>query len=1219
MFSKKTSKILRLLIVVFSLFLMFSLKAFAATAYEVTKSDGADIRVSYSKHATSVRKAPKGSIVWVSSSIKNSSGNLWYKLTDGKWIFSDNVKKHSCSWTHTGTTNATCTKSGAYYYRCNKCGNTKSTGISALGHNYSGNVCTRCGVWNTSSLKSRTSLNSVKYYVTTNGAKVHSGPYGACSTVGYLNKGNEIYVTEKIVNASNNVWYKFSGGYIFSDYVVKHSSCTYNSGTIATNATCTSTGLKIQYCTICGKSKSVTIAKKSHNYSGNVCTHCGTWNANSLKSKTSINNAKYCVIVSGAKVHSGPYGATKTIATLSKGTEITVTQKVINASNNIWYKYSGGYIFADYIKPHSSCSYTTGLITKKATCTSTGVKTKTCTVCGKTKTETISKKSHTYKSNVCSVCGYWKTSSIKSKKAINTTYYVKSSSAKVHSGPYGATRTVKTLQKGTKIAVTEKLVNASDNVWYKTSEGYIFSDNVTKHTSCSWNSGKVTKSANCKQTGTKVYTCTLCPKTKTVSIAKTGHKYSGNVCTYCGTWNQKSIKSKSKVSLTFVVNSNGAKIHSGPYGATKTVKTLQKGTKIKVSEKLVNASKNIWYKTDDGYIFSDYVKKYAPPKASISLSSKETTIYVGMSKTLSATVKGESKKVTWKSSDTSVATVSSSGKITPKKAGTCTITAKANGKTAKCKITVKQIKTPQKISVATVSDGRAFKISHSAVSGVSGYEVTYKATNGTNKKTYSGTTTTVTVSKGLNCDFTCTIKAYKVVNGKKVYSNASASYKVHAHNNSVDISSKSTAVKTTPANYTYHTTKTVTTFNCIGCKKKITSQKSNNNSAKHSFVSGVCSSCGEKKAANFVIGKLYPEVGKGPSYSSAEKKNGKNPIYMATKYSDSFFKATSTKFNPNLCKLSAIGASASYDKTFAKQFLSQCKFKNIKNITKTSTAKKGDNDNARITIGHKKIDGATVVAVLVNGYNTGAYEWVSNFNVGTSGLHKGFSTAATEMTTAINNYIKEYGINKKSIKIWITGHSRGGAVTGMIAANMNNTYGYKNVYAYGFATPNGVTETLAKKQKDSNIFNIVNPGDFVPYVVPTKWKFTKYGTTYTIGINSTVKTLYKKMTGDTYSGLSVKERENLITAFGNYATDRTDYYTAQKHSTPCDFGRALGLFLSDGSKIEAGNLLANCLLDDPNNFLSVFTKMLEGGMLTTKINEAHTMETYVAMLYAQYP
>ena len=54
-----------------------------------------------------------------------------------------------------------------------------------------------------------------------------------------------------------------------------------------------------------------------------------------------------------------------------------------------------------------SHSWDDGKITKEATCTATGTKTYTCTVCGKTKTEEIAKKAHTYDNgcdNTCNVC-----------------------------------------------------------------------------------------------------------------------------------------------------------------------------------------------------------------------------------------------------------------------------------------------------------------------------------------------------------------------------------------------------------------------------------------------------------------------------------------------------------------------------------------------------------------------------------------------------------------------------------------------------------------------------------------------------------------------------------------------------------------------------------------------------------------------------------------------
>ena len=73
---------------------------------------------------------------------------------------------------------------------------------------------------------------------------------------------------------------------------------------------------------------------------------------------------------------------------------------------------------------------------------------------------------------------------------------------------------------------------------------------------------------------------------------------------------------------------------------------------------------------------------------SISLSKTSLTIQQGKSTTLKATVKGKSKIVTWKSSDKSIATVDQNGKVTGKKEGMATITATANGVSAKCKVSV---------------------------------------------------------------------------------------------------------------------------------------------------------------------------------------------------------------------------------------------------------------------------------------------------------------------------------------------------------------------------------------------------------------------------------------------------------------------------------------------------------------------------------------------------
>lgn len=92
----------------------------------------------------------------------------------------------------------------------------------------------------------------------------------------------------------------------------------------------------------------------------------------------------------------------------------------------------------------------------------------------------------------------------------------------------------------------------------------------------------------------------------------------------------------------------------------------------------------------------NYTVKVAPgvKVTKVRLSSSRKTLTMGKSTTLKASVspsKADKSCLTWTSSNTRVATVSSTGKVTAVGPGTATIKAKApSGKYAKCKITVKR-------------------------------------------------------------------------------------------------------------------------------------------------------------------------------------------------------------------------------------------------------------------------------------------------------------------------------------------------------------------------------------------------------------------------------------------------------------------------------------------------------------------------------------------------
>ena len=281
----------------------------------------------------------------------------------------------------------------------------------------------------------------------------------------------------------------------------------------------------------------------------------------------------------------------------------------------------------------TSHTYGSAVITKQPTCTSEGTKTKTCTQCGATVTETIAKLSHSYTTTVvaptCTTDGY----TLHKCSVCGTSYKDNTTKATGHSyGNSVVTKQPTCTAEGTKtktctkcnVTVTETIPKTShkyaDTVVAPTctTDGYTlhkcsvcgtsYKDSTTKATGHSYRNSVVTKQPTCTAEGTKTKTCTKCNATVTETIAKLSHSYTTTVVAPTCTTDGYTLHKCSVCGTSYKDNTTKATGHSyGNSVVTKQPTCTSEGTAIKtctkcnatVTEKL--PAKGHTAVTDKGY------------------------------------------------------------------------------------------------------------------------------------------------------------------------------------------------------------------------------------------------------------------------------------------------------------------------------------------------------------------------------------------------------------------------------------------------------------------------------------------------------------------------------------------------------------------------------------------------------------------------------------------
>ena len=241
----------------------------------------------------------------------------------------------------------------------------------------------------------------------------------------------------------------------------------WDDGTVTTPATCEASGVKTYKCLNdgCTETKTEEIAALGHNYDDGVVTKAATCTEDGVKTFTCQNDKSH-----------------------------TYTEVI----------------------PATGHDYDDGVVTTEPTYTENGVKTFTCHNCGDTYTESIPALGYTYSETVvaptCTEDGYTMHECVE-----DATKSFKDNIVPALGHEYKEVTTPATCKDAGSVDKVCERCNDKQHV-----------RDIPVNEEHQWDEGVITKEPTATEPGIKTYTCTVCNKTKTESIAKVHvHEYTG--------------------------------------------------------------------------------------------------------------------------------------------------------------------------------------------------------------------------------------------------------------------------------------------------------------------------------------------------------------------------------------------------------------------------------------------------------------------------------------------------------------------------------------------------------------------------------------------------------------------------------------------------------------------------------------------------------------------
>ena len=280
----------------------------------------------------------------------------------------------------------------------------------------------------------------------------------------------------------------------------------WGEGVITKAATCTEDGEKTFTCSRDGATKTEVIPAVGHKWDDGTVTTPATCEASGVKTYKCLNDG--CTETK-----------TEEIAALGHNYDDGVVTKAATCTEDgvktFTCQNDKSHTYAEVI-PATGHDYDDGVVTTKPTYTENGVKTFTCHNCGDTYTESIPALGYTYNETVvaptCTEDGYTMHECVE-----DATKSFKDNIVPALGHEYKEVTTPATCKDAGSVDKVCERCNDKQHV-----------RDIPVNEEHQWDEGVITKEPTATEPGIKTYTCTVCNKTKTESIAKVHvHEYTG--------------------------------------------------------------------------------------------------------------------------------------------------------------------------------------------------------------------------------------------------------------------------------------------------------------------------------------------------------------------------------------------------------------------------------------------------------------------------------------------------------------------------------------------------------------------------------------------------------------------------------------------------------------------------------------------------------------------